>query len=82
MGVLGAFVSADDRDEYEDNEREEIGMGSAIEEKQASYRVYTRYGTVTLARGHHTHTQQNTLTVKQTQTHSVCIYCTTSTLKI
>ena len=37
MEVLSAVVSADDRDEYEDNEREEIEMGSTIEENEASY---------------------------------------------
>ena len=34
---MSAVVSADDRDEYENNEREEIEMGSAIEENEASY---------------------------------------------
>ena len=34
---MSAVVSADDRDAYEDNEREEIEMGSAIEENEASY---------------------------------------------
>ena len=29
---------------------------------------YTRYGTVTLTRGHHTPTRQNTLPLDQTQT--------------
>ena len=42
-------------------------------------RVYTRYGTVTLIRGKHTHTRLSTLTLNQTQTLSVYI---TSTLKI
>ena len=30
LEVLSAVVNADDRDEYEDNEREEIEMGSTI----------------------------------------------------
>ena len=37
LEVLGAVVSADDRDEYEDNEREDIEMGSATEENEANY---------------------------------------------
>ena len=35
-------------------------------------RGYTRYGTVTLIKGNHTHTQTSTVTLKQTQTLLVC----------
>ena len=34
---LGAVVSANDRDQYEDKEREDIEMGSATEENEANY---------------------------------------------
>ena len=37
LEVLGAVVGADDRDEYEDNEREDIEMGSATEDNEANY---------------------------------------------
>ena len=37
MEVFGAVVSPDDRDEYEDNDREDIEMGSPSEENEADY---------------------------------------------
>ena len=37
LEVLGAVVSPDDRDEYEDNEKEDVKMGSPTEENDADY---------------------------------------------
>ena len=37
LEVLGAVVSVDDRDEYEDDEGEDVEMGSAIEENEGNY---------------------------------------------